>query len=52
MSDEISRYFSQIGRKGGKASGKALSKRQRVERAKKARAAQLNATTSKKGGAK
>jgi hypothetical protein len=50
MSDELSRHLSKLGRKGGKASARALTKEQRIARAKKARAAQL-AARPKKGGA-
>jgi hypothetical protein len=51
MSDELSRHLSKLGRKGGKASARALTKEQRIARAKKARAAQLKAGRPKKGGA-
>ena len=49
--DKLSSYLSSIGRKGGKASAKALTKAQRIARAKKARAVQL-AAKRKKGGPK
>ncbi len=35
MDEEINKYFSEIGRKGGKASWKGLTKKQRSERARK-----------------
>jgi hypothetical protein len=50
--DKLSNYLSTIGKKGGKASAKVLTKAQRIARAKKARAVQLAAQRKKKGGSK
>jgi hypothetical protein len=48
--EEISRYLAKLGSKGGTASANALSKKERIERARKAGKARQ--AKAKKGGRK
>jgi hypothetical protein len=52
MDEKLKKYLSDLGKKGGKAAAKALTKTQRIARAKNARATQLAAQRKKKGGSK
>jgi hypothetical protein len=50
---DISRYFAKVGSKGGKISSAAMTKKQRIERARKAGLARAaKAAAKKKGGRK
>jgi len=51
--NDISRYFAKVGSKGGTASAKSLTQKQRTERARKAgKARQASAKKKSKGGRK
>jgi calcineurin-like phosphoesterase len=52
MDEKLTKYFSDLGRKGGKKSAAGMTKAARIARAKKARATQLAARRKKKGGSK